>query len=299
MTEKKFHSGFAAVIGRANAGKSTLVNQLVGEKVAIVSPKPQTTRNTIRGVITDEDYQIVLVDTPGLHKPQNRLGQYMDRQSRGSVAGVDVIVLMIDSARAMNRADDEAIRLIEGEDIPVIAVLNKVDLINKESLLAMIEELSRNEHISEIIPASAWMGEGCDSILEAIKKNMPEGPKYFSEDIYTDQPEQVIASEMIRESALHLLHDEIPHGVGVEIRSMEYKPSGVCEINADLLCERDSHKGMIIGKQGSKLKQIGIAARRSIEGMLGAQVNLKIWVRVKPDWRNSLGIIKDLGYHDR
>ena len=298
MPEKPFHSGFAAVIGRANTGKSTLVNRLVGEKVAIVSPKPQTTRNTIRGVITDGDFQIVLVDTPGLHKPQNRLGQFMDRQSKGSLAGVDVIILVIDAARQMNKADDAALGLVEGTSLPVIAVLNKIDLINKESLLQMIERLSASEYITEIIPASAWAGDGCDIILEKVKKYMPEGPKYFPDDMYTDQPEQVIAAEMIRESALYMLHDEIPHGLGVDIRSMGFKPSGVCEIHADLICEKDSHKGMIIGKRGETLKQIGIAARRSIEGMLGAQANLKIWVRVKPGWRDNASTMKDLGYRD-
>ncbi len=298
MENQNFHSGFAAVIGRANAGKSTLVNRLVGEKVAIVSPKPQTTRNTIRGVITDENYQIVLVDTPGLHKPKNKLGHFMDSQSKGSVAGVDVIILMIDAAKQMNRADNAALELVEGAEVPVLAVLNKIDLINKENLLEMIESLSKNENITEIIPASAWVGDGCDIILDKVKKYIPEGPKYFPEEMYTDQPEQVIASEMIRESVLFLVHDEIPHGVGVEIRSMQYKPSGVCEIHADLLCERDSHKGIIIGKQGSKLKEIGTAARKQIERMLGAKVNLKIWVRVKPDWRNRSGVMKDLGYHN-
>lgn len=298
MPEKPFHSGFAAVIGRANTGKSTLVNRLVGEKVAIVSPKPQTTRNTIRGVINDGDCQIVLVDTPGFHKPKNKLGHFMDRQSKSSVAGVDVIILMIDAARQMNKADDAALGLIDGTELPVIAVLNKIDLVNKESLLEIIERLSKNEYITEIIPASAWAGDGCDIILEKVKKYIPEGPKYFPDEMYTDQPEQVIAAEMIRESALYILHDEIPHGVGVDIRSMGFKPSGVCEIHADLLCEKDSHKGIIIGKGGETLKQIGSAARKSIEGMLGAQVNLKIWVRVKPGWRNSTSVIKDLGYSD-
>ena len=298
MADQKFHSGFAAVIGRANAGKSTLVNRLVGEKVAIVSPKPQTTRNIIRGVITEENYQIVLVDTPGFHKPQNMLGKYMDRQSRGSVSGVDVVVLMIDAARRMNKADDTALKLIEHVSAPVIAVLNKIDLINKDSLLLMIAELSQNPKIEEIIPASAWAGDGCDIILDHIKKYIPEGPKYFPDEMYTDQPEQIIAGEMIRESALYLLHDEIPHGVGVDIRSMEYKRSGVCEIHADVLCEKESHKGMIIGKQGEKLKQIGTGARKSIEEMLGAKVNLKLWIRVKPDWRNRAGIMKDLGYKE-
>jgi len=173
-----------------------------------------------------------------------------------------------------------------------------VDLVSKEGLLVQIGSLSKNEKITEIIPASAWAGDGCDSILEEIKKNMPEGPKYFPDDMYTDQPEQVIAGEMIRESVLYLLHDEIPHGVGVDIRSMEYKKSGVCEIHADLMCDKDSHKGIIIGKRGEKLKQIGIAARKSIEGLLGAQVNLQIWVRIKPNWRNSPGIMKDLGYNN-
>jgi GTP-binding protein Era len=298
MENQKFYSGFAAVIGRANAGKSTLVNRLVGEKVAIVSPKPQTTRNTIRGVITDENYQIVLVDTPGLHKPQNKLGQYMERQSKGSVAGVDVVVLMLDAAKQMNKADSVALALVEDIKLPVIAVLNKVDLIKKEDLLGMIAQLSKNENINEIIPASAWVGDGCDIILEKIKSYIPEGPKYFPEEMYTDQPEQVIASEMIRESVLFLVHDEIPHGVGVDIRSMQYKPSGVCEIHADIMCERDSHKGIIIGKQGAKLKEIGIAARKQIERMLGAKVNLKIWGRVKPDWRNKSSVMKDLGYHN-
>jgi GTP-binding protein Era len=177
-------------------------------------------------------------------------------------------------------------------------VLNKIDLVNKESLLRMIEGLSKNQYITEIIPASAWAGDGCEIILQKLKKYIPEGPKYFPDDMYTDQPEQVIAAEMIRESALYILHDEIPHGVGVDIRSMGFKPSGVCEIHADLLCEKDSHKGIIIGKGGATLKQIGSAARKSIEGMLGAQANLKIWVRVKPGWRNSASAIKDLGYRD-
>ena len=297
MNKKIFRSGFVAVIGRANAGKSTLVNRLVGEKVAIVSPKPQTTRTTIRGVINDDNYQIVLVDTPGLHRPRTKLGKFMDQQTKGSVYGVDVVLIMIDAARDMNRADEVAINLLEDINTPVIAILNKSDLMEKEKLLALIEEISQNEFITEIIPASALKGDGCDVILNTIKKYLKEGPKYFPDDIYTDQPEMVIAAEMIRESALYLLRDEIPHGIGVDIRSMQYKKSGVCEIHADLLCDKKSHKGMIIGKQGATLKIIGTRARQSIQKMLGAKVNLKIWVRIKPNWRNNLVIMKELGYH--
>lgn len=298
MSNETFRSGFVAIIGRANAGKSTLVNRLVGEKVAIVSPKPQTTRNTIRGVVNQDNCQIVLVDTPGLHRPRTKLGKYMDQQTKGSVYGMDAVILMIDAARMMNKADEVALGILEGIDSPVIAVLNKTDLVEKESLLAMIDELSDNEFITEIIPASALKGDGTDLILDTIKKYIKEGPKYFEDDAYTDQPEMAIAAEMIRESALYLLHDEIPHGVGVDVRSMQYQRSGVCEIHADILCNKNSHKGMIIGKQGAMLKTIGSRARQSIQNMVGAKVNLKLWVRVKTNWQNNSGIMKELGYHN-
>ncbi|MCK5129659.1 MAG: GTPase Era [Clostridiales bacterium] len=298
MSEKKFHSGFVAVIGRANSGKSTLVNSLVGEKVAIVSPKPQTTRTTIRGVVNGKNSQIVLVDTPGLHRPVSRLGSFMDQQAKGSVYGVNVVLLVIDASRDRNRADEVALDMLQDAETPVIAVLNKTDLVKKQDLLTIMDELSGNHFITEIIPISALKGDGLDVVLTHIKQHMPEGPMYFPEDEYTDQPEKVIAAEMIRESALYLLHDEIPHGVGLDIRSMKYKPSGVCEIHADLLCDKASHKGIIIGKQGSMLKNIGTKARMQIQRMLGAKVNLKIWVRVKPNWQNSVSIMKDLGYHN-
>jgi len=296
--EKKFKSGFVTIIGRPNVGKSTLINRLLGERVSIISSKPQTTRNSIRCIYTKDEYQIVFIDTPGIHKPRHMLGEYMVKTATESLKGVDVVVVIFDCSTEIGPGDMYIAEVAEKVDCPVILVLNKIDRITKSRLEQVAASLIMHEnYFDAIIPISAGTGENLEELLKEIVKHLPEGPKYFTEDIYTDMPEKFIVSELIREKILELTDEEIPHGTAVDITSMkERENKELIDIEATIFCEKDSHKGMIIGKQGKMLKEIGIRARVDIETLLNCKVNLQLWVKVKSDWRDNRSALKNFGY---
>lgn len=291
-------SGFIAITGRPNAGKSTLLNHIVGEKVAIVSSKPQTTRTKILGVKSGEDYQLVLIDTPGIHKPHNKLGKRMEKYIYTATQDIDALVYVIDCniKDSELELEKEALRGLKTSDVPVVLAVNKIDTIPKLQLLPILDKLKDLYDFSDIVPISAQKGNNLNALFDKLKEFLPEGPKFFSDDIITDQPERQIVSEFIREKALRLLNKEIPHGIAVEIEKMKKKDNGSYEILAAIYCERQSHKGIIIGKGGEKLKQIGSQARADIERFLGEKVYLELWVRVKDDWRNRENFITDIGF---
>lgn len=291
-----FKSGFVSVIGRPNVGKSTLLNALTGQKIAIMSDKPQTTRNTIRGVVTEEDYQLVLIDTPGIHKPKTKLGQYMVNVASETMKEVDLILFIADATESARALDTGIIEQLKQAKTPVFLILNKVDIVSKDKLLSVIENYSALMDFKAVIPVSALKKDGTAIILKEALQYIPEGPRFFSEDTLTDQPEKVIAAEMIREKVLLNLDDEVPHGVGVEVMSFKEREDGLISIQATIYCEKSSHKGIIIGKQGQMLKKIGSASRYEIERLLDTKVFLELWVKVKPDWRNNDGMLKNLGY---
>ena len=293
-TEKKFHSGFITIIGRPNVGKSTLMNALVGEKVAIVSNRPQTTRNRIMGVMTRPDWQIVFLDTPGIHTPRTRLGEYMMQSVRDAMDGMDGALVLVDATQ-VGEQDKKIVREMSEKKTPKVLALNKIDLMPKEKLLALIAEFA-DAGYQAIVPISAKTGDGLDSLTDALVKGLPEGPKYFPDDMVTDQPERQICAEMIREKALLHLRDEVPHGIGVEMMAMTKESDDFMEIHATIYCEREAHKGIIIGKHGAMLQVIGSEARKDIEQLLGMHVNLKLWVKVRPDWRNRMDDLRTLGY---
>lgn len=294
-----FHSGFITLTGRSNAGKSTLMNALVGEKVAIVSDRPQTTRNTIRGVLTGEGYQMVFVDTPGLHKPRTRLGEYMVRSARAAMEGVDAVLAVFDVSEPMGAGDRAVLDGVKDAGAPVIAVLNKIDKIDKTELLPRMVELGKLDYVKEIVPISAKTGDGVDILKKLLLDLLPEGPMYFEADDYTDQPGMRIASEIIREKAINRLNEEIPHGIGVEIIGMKPNEEGKLEIDATIYCDKASHKAIVIGKQGAMLKLIGTQARKELQGILGSPIHLRLWVKVKEGWRDSPAAMRDLGYDNR
>ena len=297
---QEYHFGFAAFVGRSNVGKSTLMNALVGEKVAIVSERPQTTRNIIRGVLNAPDGQVVFVDTPGLHVPRNRLSEYMVHAAHSAISGVDVLLAVFDVSAPMGAGDRAMMDLLAQEELPVIALLNKIDKIHdKTELLQRMQELQSYKCIQEIVPVSALRREGLDELLRTIIRFLPQGEAMFSQELYTDQSERFLVSEFIREKALRELREEIPHGIGVEILQMEEDEDERLVISANILCEKATHKGMIIGKQGSRLKRIGTQARRDIAHMMGIPVYLQLWVKVKPNWRDNLAVMRDLGYDQR
>lgn len=292
-------SGFVAITGRPNAGKSTLLNKIIGEKVAIVSNKPQTTRTKILGIHTEEDCQIVLIDTPGIHKPHNKLGERMEKYIYTATQDIDVLIYVIDCNIYDNELEKEkeALKGLKANNIPVILVVNKIDTIQKLNVLPILDKLKGLYDFSQIIPLSAKHGDNVDELLDVIKGYLPEGPKFFPDDLVTDQPERQIVAEYIREKTLRLLNKEVPHGIAVEIEKMTLKPNGKYEILAAIYCEKQSHKGIIIGKGGEKLKQIGSQARQDIERFLGTNVYLELWVRVKEDWRNRESFINhDIGF---
>lgn len=289
-----FRSGFIAIVGRPNVGKSTLLNGLLGEKLAIVSNKPQTTRNRIMGVITGEDYQAVFLDTPGIHSPHNKLGEYMMQTVRDSLQGIDALLVVVDAAKVLE-SDRKLVTEMSAGAVYKILVLNKIDLLPKEKLLGLIQSFSEAGY-NEIVPISALAGDGTELLKKVIIASLPQGPKYFPDDTLTDQPERFVCAEMIREKALLLLKDEVPHGIGIEVLGVEKISPKLTEINATIYCERASHKGIIIGKQGSMLKKIGAESRMDIEALLGTHVNLKLWVKIRPDWRNHPSDLKTLGY---
>jgi len=293
-----FKSGFVAICGRANAGKSTLLNKIIGEKISIVSSKPQTTRNSILGVHTTDDCQIVFVDTPGIHKPRNSLGQRMEKSIKSAIIDVDAVIYVMDyNVYGSGWIDEEiALKSVIREDIPVILAVNKVDKVAKENLLPLIAKVQELHKFATIIPISAQKGTNVNALLNEIEKYIGEGPKFFPDGVITDQPERQIVREIIREKALRLLNKEIPHGIAVEIEQWvnPKRDGGTCNINAAIYCEKNSHKGIIIGKNGEKLKQIGQQSRADIERMLGEKVYLELWVRVKEDWRNKESFISSI-----
>ena len=294
---KKYKSGFVTLIGRPNVGKSTLMNYLVGQKIAITSKKPQTTRNRIQTVLTTEEGQIVFVDTPGIHKAKNKLGEYMVNVARQTLNEVDVILWLVEPTTFIGAGEQHIIERLKKVNTPVILVINKIDSVKKEEILKAIAAYRDQMEFAEIVPVSARSGENTGELLKTVMKYLPYGPQYYDEDTVTDQPERQIVAELIREKALHCLEDEIPHGIAVTIESMKRKGK-VTHIEATIICERDSHKGIIIGKQGNMLKKIGSTARYEIEKMLECQVNLKLWVKVKKDWRDSEYLMKNFGYRE-
>ena len=296
MEKKAFHSGFAAIVGRPNVGKSTLMNAMVGEKVAIVSNRPQTTRNRIMGVATGEGWQTVFLDTPGLHKPRTKLGEYMVRSVQDAMDGIDVLLVMVDVGDV--GPQDRAIAAeMAQRKVRKLLVLNKTDTVDDARLLAMIQSFAEAGY-DEIVPVSARTGKGMDELKRLIIAGLPEGPKYFPDDMMTDQPERVVCAEIIREKALLHLRDEVPHGIGVEMMAINKISETLTEIHATIYCERASHKGIIIGKQGAMLRTIGQEARRDIENLLGTKINLQLWVKIREDWRNRMDDLRTLGYED-
>ena len=291
-----YHSGFVAIIGRPNVGKSTLMNAMVGEKVAIVSNRPQTTRNRIMGICTQENSQIVFLDTPGLHTPRNRLGEYMVKAARDALTGIDALIVMVD-ATAVGKQDRAVVEDMSAHKVKKALVLNKIDLLPKESLLGLIAEFSQAGY-DDIMPISAATGDGLDALKALLVSYLPEGPQYFPPDAITDQPERLICAELIREKALLHLKDEVPHGVGVEMMSIQKVSENLMEIHATIYCERAAHKGIIIGKQGTMLKRIGQEARQDIETLLGMHVHLQLWVKVRENWRNRMDDLRTLGYEN-
>ena len=291
-------SGFVAICGRPNAGKSTLMNKMIGEKVAIVSNKPQTTRTKIMGVRTTVNSQIVFIDTPGIHKPHNKLGQKMEKYIYTATQDVDILLYVVDCNLFDNEYEKEkaALEGLKKSDIPVILVVNKVDTVEKINVLPVIEKLSALYDFAGIVPLSAKMGDNVDALIEEIEKFLEEGPQFFPGDLITDQPERQIAAEYIREKALRLLNQEIPHGIAVEIEKMKKRENGTWEILAAIYCERQGHKAIIIGKKGEKLKDIGSRARVDLERFLGGKVYLELWVKVKEDWRNKEAFMNTIGF---
>lgn len=295
--EQKFRSGFVAVVGRSNVGKSTLMNAIIGEKIAIVSDKPQTTRNRIHGVLTKDEYQIIFVDTPGIHKARNRLGEYMVKSAMSALSGVDVILLVLDIGDGIGGGDRRIMDMLKDSKIPVIVALNKKDMLSSDELASVIKGFRINFPFDNFLDVSALMGTNLDELENRLSKNLVEGPKYYPDDMITDQPERVIISELIREKALELLMEEIPHGIGVEIMSIEErKDRDLTHIHATIYVEKKSHKGMVIGKKGLMLKKIGQKAREDIERLLGTKVYLELWVSITEDWRNRARTLRDLGY---
>ncbi len=291
-------SGFVTLIGRPNVGKSTLMNWLIGQKVAITSHKPQTTRNRIQTVYTSQEGQIVFVDTPGIHKAKNKLGEYMVSVAERTLREVDVILWLVEPSDFVGPGDRHIAERLKKVNTPVILVINKTDTVKKEELLPFIDTYRKIHDFDEIVPVSALKGDNTDVLIQQIFKYLPYGPSFFDEDTVTDQPMRQIAAELIREKALRCLDEEIPHGIAVSIESMKTRSGGkVTDIEAVIICEKDSHKGIIIGKQGAMLKKIGSAARYEIEQQLEHKVNLQLWVKVKKDWRDSDYLIKNFGYN--
>lgn len=296
--EEQYKSGFVAIIGRPNVGKSTLMNHIIGQKIAIMSDKPQTTRNKIHGVYTTEQAQIVFLDTPGIHKPQSKLGDYMMKVAQSTLGEVDAILFLVDVAEGIGGGDRFIIEQLKKVDTPVLLVLNKIDKVHPEELLPIIQTYKELYPFAEIIPVSALLGNNVTTLLDQLVSYMEPGPQYYPADQVTDHPEQFVCAELIREKILHLTREEIPHSIAVTIEDMRVESNGVVHISAVIYVERDSQKGIIIGKNGSLLKQVGAQARADIEALLGSKTFLELWVKVKKDWRNQERILRDLGFRN-
>ncbi|GAA0181941.1 GTPase Era [Clostridium sediminicola] len=291
-----FKSGFVTIIGRPNVGKSTLTNRIMGEKLSIVSCRPQTTRNNIQTILTKNNYQLIFVDTPGIHKPRHKLGEFMVKTAEESVKDVDLVIFMTNPQEEIAKGDEMILEGLKNSKKTVFLVINKVDENSRELTAKTLKNYSEIMEFDEIIPISALKGKNVDKLIELIVENIPEGPQYYPEDMITDQQERFVVSEIIREKILRMLSQEVPHGTAVEIISYKQKKNNSYVIDATILCEKDSHKGIIIGKGGSMLKKIGTYARQDIEKLLNEKVNLKLWVKIKKDWRDSSFVLKELGY---
>lgn len=298
--ENQYKSGFVTLIGRPNVGKSTLMNHLIGQKIAITSDKPQTTRNRIQTVYTDERGQIIFLDTPGIHKAKNKLGEYMVNVAEHTLKEVDVVLWLVEPSTFIGAGERHIAEQLNAVKTPVMLVINKIDTVkNQDEILTFIDAYKDICKFAEIVPVSALKGKNTDLCLDLIYKYLPEGPQYYDEDTVTDQPMRQIAAELIREKALRLLNDEIPHGIAVTIEKMTERKNGMMDIEATIICERDSHKGIVIGKGGSMLKKIGTAARVEIENLMDTKVNLQLWVKVRKEWRDSELYMKNYGYNQK
>lgn len=302
QSKPAFKSGFIALIGRPNAGKSTLLNAILGEKMVITSARPQTTRNSIRCIHTDADCQMVFVDTPGVHKPKTKLGEYMKKTIRDTLADVDAVLYLVEPTKKERPEDAYIRKLLARVQAPVVLVINKIDTVGKPALLDVMARYRGEDRLRTIVPVSAKRGEGIGEVMAALMAVLPEGPQYFPGDMIIDQSERFVVAEMIREKALHCLRDEIPHGIAVEVTKMHPRlarhQKTIVDIEATVFCEKKSHKGIIIGRGGAMLKAIGSDARRDIESFLGQSVNLQLWIKIRPDWRESSRDLKDLGYRE-
>jgi len=294
--ETNYQSGFVAIIGRPNVGKSTFMNRVIGQKVAIMSDKAQTTRNKIQGVLTGQDYQMVFIDTPGIHKPKHRLGDFMVKIAESTLNEVDAIMFMIDAKEGYGRGDQYIIDRLQKVNKPVFLIVNKIDLVHPDDLLPLIDFYQKKYEFQEIIPVSALQGNNVNHLLDVLKGHLAEGPQYYPQDQVTDHPERFIISELIREKVLHLTEEEIPHSVAVTIENIEKRNQGKLLIQATIITERDSQKGILIGKKGSMLKAIGKKAREDIEILLGTKVYLELWVKVQKDWRNKQRQLNEFGF---
>jgi GTP-binding protein Era len=292
-------SGFISIIGRPNVGKSTFLNRVIGQKIAIMSDKPQTTRNKVQGVLTTNDAQLVFIDTPGIHKPKHRLGDFMMKVAQNTLKEVDIILFMVNAEEGFGRGEEFILDKFQSIKTPVFLVINKIDLVHPDQLMEIIVSYKERYPFAEIIPISALEGNNLEVLLDVVKKYIPEGPQYYPADQVTDHPERFIVSELIREKALHLTREEIPHSLAVVIEKMErLEEKDVVHVMATIIVERDSQKGIIIGKQGSMLKEIGQRARQDIENLLGTKVFLELWVKVQKDWRNKMSQLRDFGFRE-
>ncbi|WP_379966178.1 GTPase Era [Ectobacillus sp. sgz5001026] len=294
----QYKSGFVSIIGRPNVGKSTFLNRTIGQKIAIMSDKPQTTRNKIQGVFTQQDAQIIFIDTPGIHKPKHKLGDFMIKMAENTLKEVDIVLFMINAEEGFGRGDEFIIEKLQTTKRPVFLVVNKIDCIHPDKLMLLIDQYRTLYDFAEVVPISALQGNNIDTLIKVIKTYLPVGPQYYPENQVTDHPERFIMAELVREKVLHLTREEVPHSVAVVIDAIEKREGGAVYVNASIIVERTSQKGIIIGKQGSMLKEIGKRARIDIEMLLGSKVYLELWVKVQKDWRNKLSQLRDLGFRE-
>ncbi|MGE7090849.1 GTPase Era [Lysinibacillus sp. NPDC048646] len=295
-----YKSGFISIIGRPNVGKSTFLNRVIGQKIAIMSDKPQTTRNKVQGVLTTDDSQMIFIDTPGIHKPKHKLGDFMLKVSKNTLREVDVIMFMVNAEQKLGKGDEFILELLEGNPTPVFLIINKIDQVHPDALMGIIDSYKERYDFAEIVPISALKGNNVENLLATLTKYLPEGPQYYPADQVTDHPERFIISELIREKVLHLTREEIPHSIAVVIDKIrrDEENEGKIRVAATIIVERDSQKGIVIGKRGALLKEVGIRARKDIEMLLGSKVYLELWVKVQKDWRNKSTHLRDFGFRD-
>ncbi|WP_342550409.1 GTPase Era [Lysinibacillus sp. FSL M8-0216] len=299
-TRSGYKSGFISIIGRPNVGKSTFLNRVIGQKIAIMSDKPQTTRNKVQGVLTSTDSQMIFIDTPGIHKPKHKLGDFMLKVAKNTLREVDVILFMVNAEQKLGKGDEFILEMLAGNSTPVFLVINKIDQIHPDELLGIIESYKERYEFAEIIPISALQGNNVENLLDTLSKYLPDGPQYYPADQVTDHPERFIISELIREKVLHLTREEIPHSIAVVIDKIrrDEENNDKIHVSATIMVERDSQKGIVIGKRGALLKEVGTRARKDIEMLLGSKVYLELWVKVQKDWRNKSTHLRDFGFRD-